>query len=364
MIWFYLLAFFSLLLFVYYLWIGRLLKSPIEVNKPERPYPVSLIICAKNEQTNLEQHLPLWLEQDHPDFELVLVNDRSTDQSGELMERWAQLDSRVKVVDVRENEAFWANKKYALTLGIKRATHQRMVFTDADCRPGDKSWLRKISGLFSAEVQIVLGYSPYVRQKGLLNSLIRYETFVTAAQYLNSGFTGSAYMGVGRNLAYTQNLFYEYSGFMNHMQLPSGDDDLFVNQAATSSNVVITLDPETFTYSKAESNWTSWFRQKRRHLTTARHYKGRHRTMLALLYLTRWSFWILLIIGLFHVPFWWVLIPAALVFAIQYSVQGQLARRMEMTGLVPYFPLLDLLLLWTQIAIFSANLFAKPKHWK
>lgn len=364
MIWLYLLVGVSILLIGYYLWLASLTQANTAIPYPENPFPVSLIVCAKNEAENLEKHIPLWLEQDHPDFELVLVNDRSVDDSGKIMESWAVRDSRIKIVDVQEIDAFWANKKYALTLGIKRASHQRLIFTDADCRPGSKSWLRKMSSLFDEQTQLVLGYGPYERHGGLLNALIRYETFVTATQYLNAAFKGNAYMGVGRNLGYTQYLFYDQSGFMNHMDVASGDDDLFVNHAANASNVALSMDPETFTYSIPKRSWADWLRQKRRHLTTARHYKGTHKFVLGLLYLLRWSFWVLLVIGLLIYPFWWALIPVLITIGVQYVVQGRLAERLSVKSLSPFFPLFDLLLLCTQLAIFSANLVAKPKRWK
>ena len=129
------------------------LSEPISSEMP----PVSLIVCAKNEAENLQKHIPEWLDQDYPDFELILINDASADHTLEVIESFAENDRRIKVVNVKNIEAFWANKKYALTLGLKRAVNTHLVFTDADCRPASNQWLKEMTLRFSAEKQLVLG---------------------------------------------------------------------------------------------------------------------------------------------------------------------------------------------------------------
>src|SRR5690554_6616559 len=218
-------------------------KTPINI-------PVSVIICAKNEAENLKVFLPSIINQDYPNFQIVLINDASYDETFEVMEEFAELHTNIKLVNVANNEAFWANKKYALTLGIKAAKHNHLLFTDADCKPVSPHWISEMAYHFSERKSIVLGYGSYAKVKNsFLNKLIRFETFLTAIQYFSFAKLGIPYMGVGRNLAYTKDEFFNTNGFMSHMYIRSGDDDLFINQVATSQNTEICFSEESFTES-------------------------------------------------------------------------------------------------------------------
>jgi cellulose synthase/poly-beta-1,6-N-acetylglucosamine synthase-like glycosyltransferase len=225
--------------------------------------PVSLIVCSKNEAKNLRINIPKWLDQDYPELQLVLINDASTDQTKDVIELFAASDKRITVVNVENNEAFWGSKKYALTLGIKRAKHKILVFTDADCVPASRQWLQRMANAFKDKKELVLGYGAYKKIKGsFLNSLIRFETLFTALQYFGYAQWGRAYMGVGRNLGYTADLFYEQSGFINHIDIQSGDDDLFVNGASTSQNTALCCHKDSFTISEPKTSFAAWSHRK------------------------------------------------------------------------------------------------------
>ena len=233
-----------------------------KTNKPEsEQLPISVIVCAKNEAQHLKTFLPLVLNQDYPNFEVVLINDASVDNTLDIFEDFAKKHSHIKIVNVKNNEAFWGNKKYALTLGIKAAKHEHLVFTDADCAPASKLWLAEMSKQFSTKKRIVLGYGAYAKKKhSLLNKLIRFETLLTAVQYFSYAKIGAPYMGVGRNLAYTKSTFFSTNGFINHMQIRSGDDDLFINEAGSKTNVALCYRPKSFTLSEPEKSIKSWVR--------------------------------------------------------------------------------------------------------
>lgn len=259
---------------IYFLLFSKFSFLKIDTNSPDSDvYPVSVIISAKNESANLKKNIPQWLKQDHPNFELIIINDASVDNTLEVINSFANEDNRIKVVDIENNETFWGSKKYALTLGIKRSTNQRMLFTDADCSPATNQWIREMSRHFSTEKQIILGYGAYQKRSGFLNSMIRFETLMTAIQYFSYAKVGMAYMGVGRNLGYTSSLYYNNSGFMSHMKIASGDDDLFVNETATTQNTALCLSPTAFTYSTPAKSYKKWILQKRRHITTSKYYK-------------------------------------------------------------------------------------------
>lgn len=327
-------------------------------------YPVSVIICAKNEEKNLLENIPHILSQDYPEFEVILINDRSSDTTFEVMEQFAENDPRVKLVNVAENEAFWGNKKYALTLGIKKAVHQRMLFTDADCKPASNLWMKHMTQQLNNEKQLVLGYGAYEKRPGFLNGLIRYETLITAIQYFSYQQVGIPYMGVGRNLSYTSQLFYDNKGFMNHIKLPSGDDDLFVNEVATASNSLICASEESFTVSKPKNNFSEWILQKRRHISTAKLYKPRDKFFLGLYYVSVLLFWVLLPLC-FIFSSWEVTVAIVVIrFVFQYSSVGKGAQKLKESNLIPLIPLYEMFLVWVQLSIFIFYSKAKPPRWK
>jgi glycosyltransferase involved in cell wall biosynthesis len=149
--------------------------------------------------------------------------------------------SRLKMVNIDSTPAHVNGKKYAITLGIKAAKHDWILLTDADCRPNNEQWIRVVSERCSEDKNFVLGYSAYEKRPGFLNLFIRFETLLTAIQYIGFALAGNPYMGVGRNLAYRKSVFLENKGFNNFLSVTGGDDDLFVNQHATAKNTAVVL---------------------------------------------------------------------------------------------------------------------------
>lgn len=250
--------------------------------------PVSVLICARNEDDNLVLNLPLVLNQDYPDFEVVVVNDCSFDNTGDVLEEFAKKNAHLKIVTIKEDEYYQHGKKVAVMMGIKGSRHAHLLLTDADCRPSGETWLKNMVSHFTNETEIVLGYGPYEKTKGLLNKLIRFDTFFIALQYLSYSLARVTYMGVGRNLAYRKELFFRMKGFASHYHIQSGDDDLFVNEAARKNNTRVELDPASFCFSKAKTSFRDWWYQKRRHLETGKRYKSGHKFLLGLYVLSQW----------------------------------------------------------------------------
>ncbi len=327
---------------------------------------VSVIICAKNEAENLRDFLPSIISQDYPDFEVVIINDASHDDTLDVMEVFSKQHTNIKIVNVENNEAFWGNKKYALTLGIKASKNDFLLFTDADCKPLSKHWIKDMSSHFSNKKTIVLGYGRYSKIKNsFLNKLIRFETFITAIQYFSFAKMGIPYMGVGRNLAYTKQEFFNANGFMSHMKVLSGDDDLFVNQAANKTNTAICFSKSSFTESTPKKTFKDWFIQKRRHVSTSKHYKPKHKVLLAVFYISQLFFWglaTLLLILLFNWEL--VIILVAFRLIIQYIIFGMSTKKLGDSDILILLPFLEIFLIISQLTIFINNLISKPNHWK
>lgn len=350
---------------IFYLFIFRKFAFYPEQKPSSKSIPISVIVCAKNEAQNLKRFLPSIIEQEYPDFEIVLVNDASSDGTLDVMEDFARLHQNIKLVNVKNVEAFWGNKKYALTLGIKASQNEHLLFTDADCKPASKYWLKHMSAHFSDKTSIVLGYGSYAKIKNsLLNKMVRFETLTTAVHYFSMALVGLPYMGVGRNLAYSKKVFFKANGFIKHMKMRSGDDDLFINQVANKSNTAVCISNKSFTISTPKTTFKDWFRQKRRHVSTAKYYKPKHKIILALLYISNFLFWVLglsLISTLFN---WQIVLALFLLrICVQYVILGPISKKLDEKDLLFLFPLLEIFLIAAQMLIFINNLISKPKHW-
>jgi poly-beta-1,6-N-acetyl-D-glucosamine synthase len=241
---------------------------------------LSVVIAARNEEENLRKLIPELMSQDYPQFELIVVNDSSWDETKDILDAFTHSYSNLHVIHLDEDKQRLTGKKVAVTLAMKAAKFDHVLLTDADCWPSSERWMRTMAGGFSDRKSIVLGYSPYKKKKGLLNFFIRYDAAQAALTYLNLALSGIPYMGVGRNLAYRKSLFFEKGGFRKHMHLLSGDDDLFVNENASGKNTTVRIHRDGHMASEPKLTWKEWFRQKKRHYTTAPHYKALHRLVL------------------------------------------------------------------------------------
>ncbi len=234
----------------YYLSPG-LFKAPD--SSPPRG-PVSVIICARNEEENLRNFLPKVLEQEYPGFEVIVVNDCSDDDSYNVLGEYLQKYPSLHVSNITKDPKFTHNKKFAQFIGIKAAQNEILLFTDADCCPESQKWIETMVSHFDDKTDFVLGYGGYFATKGLLNKYIRYDSMVIAMQYLGMAIRGIPYMGVGRNLAYRRSVFFEKKGFGNYSHLASGDDDLFVNANALKTNTSLEFRKESHTRSVPASS--------------------------------------------------------------------------------------------------------------
>jgi len=282
---------FLIQLFYYLFFYLRIATYKVKA-KETKKLPVSIIVCAKDEAENLENFLPTILEQDYYDYEVIVVNDGSTDETGDVLKRLNSKYKGLYITTIPENTKLRQGKKLAVTIGIKAAKNEWILLTDADCKPVSKNWINNMQNNFSDKNELVLAYGGYMEQKGFLNKLIRFDSMFIAMQYFSFALAGIPYMGVGRNLAYRKSLFFKNKGFAGHLKLKSGDDDLFVNKVATKDNTGIELSQESFTRSVPESKFGSWIYQKKRHLTTGHLYQLKHKLILGTEILSRALFYI------------------------------------------------------------------------
>ncbi|WP_164122222.1 glycosyltransferase [Sphingobacterium sp. xlx-130] len=328
------------ILFVY----SKLAQHKVRSYQEKKSFPsISVIICAHNEQDNLKTFLPTILQQDYPDYEVIVVDDCSSDESKWVLQGFQAQYPHLRVVEIKEHIQLKHSKKFALTLGIKAAKNDHLVMTDADCQPQTTLWLKEMGGAYSTSQEIVLGYSPYFKTSGFLNKLIRFETTHTAMSYLSYALKHDPYMGVGRNLSYLKSLFFKGKGFNSHMHIKSGDDDLFVNQNATKNNVNIAIHPDAHIYSVAKDSWKSYYKQKARHAGASVVYKKSHQRMLGTQLVTAFLFHttLLMCIALFPMLWYWALGAFLLRYLSQVIVFRPIFRKLQVKDLLFWLPILD-----------------------
>ncbi|MCW5920809.1 MAG: glycosyltransferase [Saprospiraceae bacterium] len=358
--------------------------------------PVSIILCARNEADNLRRYLPKILAQQYPgEWEAIVVDDASEDETPAVLQFFLKKNARLRVVRISEKRH--AGKKHALAQGVAAAKHNHLLLTDADCEPVSPHWLLQMTRVLveRPETEIVLGYGPMKRidllrwrdlsegdchffdwkgkfcnrnrvysaknltkpvgkkafpspkastatsliESGWLNTWSRFETAHTAMQYLSFALAGMPYMGVGRNLAFKRAAYERVGGFEAHWDVPSGDDDLLVNAAATSRNTAICLHPDAFVFSESKKTWREWVRQKQRHLGAGKRYRWRHQAVLASVSLSHVLHYLMFVallaagFGMVSVVFLFCLRSASLLF-LYWKILPKL-RESSLLSLIP-----------------------------
>lgn len=347
--------------FYYTFFFGRVAFFKPKPKRQSQQHPVSVIVCARDEDEKLARNLPGVLVQAYPStYEVVVVNDNSLDDSKYILQELKKTFKSLHVVELTQEAVHISGKKYPLSIGIREAKYEVLLLTDADCVPASERWIEKMQGGYDQNIDIVLGYGAYHKRKGLLNKLIRFETFHTALQYLSYALAGLPYMGVGRNLSYRKSLFFQHKGFASINHIPSGDDDLFINKTATKKNTAVVIDPDAITRSIPKTTWRGWLKQKSRHYTTAKFYKPRHKFLLGLYFATQFIYYPLLVASALIYDWQYVLPIFALRLLLQAFVLYKSMKKMGEGDLWPWFILLDMWMFFYYI-IFAPALWKKPR---
>jgi cellulose synthase/poly-beta-1,6-N-acetylglucosamine synthase-like glycosyltransferase len=355
---------FILQLLVYFLIYGSFAFHKTNDKSEDNLRPVSVIICAKNEEQHLVKNLPFILKQDYPEYEVIVVDDYSQDETKVILEDFERKYPHLRIITVKEERPYKIGKKFPLTLGIKGAKYDIVVLTDADCMPASDQWLKKISSNFTDKIEIVLGYGAYEKLPGFLNKIIRFDTFIIAMQYFSFALKGKTYMGVGRNLAYKKELFFKNKGFANHTHIASGDDDLFIHRVAKSDNVAIEYEHTSHTISSPKKTFTEWAWQKKRHLTTAPFYRKSVKLFLGYLYLLPVIFYLIFIILLALNYALYIIFGLFLIrIGVQLLVYRKAMIKLNEKDLLYYAPVLEILFIFIQPYLYISSKLTKNLPW-
>jgi poly-beta-1,6-N-acetyl-D-glucosamine synthase len=330
-------------------------------NKKGTQLPVSIVICAHNESANLKKNLPMVLNQDYDNFEVIVVLDHCSDDSSGILYDLVQDFDNLNYINL---VGAGPGKKNALKRGIEQAVNDWVLLTDADCFPKSSTWIKTMTGALGKGHKIVLGFAPMALEKGWFNAWARYDTVRIALNYLSFTKKGFPYMGVGRNLLYSRDLFLHSNDFEKHRQVLSGDDDLFINKVANRDNLVICTHPSTWMFSTAKKDYRSWYRQKARHILSSHFYSLKSRVLLALQSISALFFYLTILLGFFHPStFLTVLFVFCIWTFIQIAIFGRALKRLGSADLIFGLPLFELIYVFYPLIFLPGYLLKKGNQW-
>lgn len=361
-------AFFAIIQLVYHINIfGRITKK-IPYELVEKNWQgVSIIIAARSEHENLQKLIPALLEQNYPNFEIIIVDDASWDGTTGYLEELEKIEPKVKGVfitdDMKKN---YQGKKLALSLGIKASSNDIILLTDADCMPSSNNWIKHMVLPYhgSEETEIVLGYSPFNPSGSLVNLCSRMDNVYTAISYFSYAINKDPYMGVGRNLSYKRSLFFKLKGFASHLHIAPGDDDLFIQDAANSKNTAICIHPESYMFTESKKSFGDWFRQKKRHNFVGKYYKSSHKLKLGLFAFTHALFWLSFAANCFvYQSLGWALILLGLFWFIKWPIVYMAFKKLKQANNSIWMPIFDALFFGYNTVFGLVTIFGRQKKW-
>ena len=324
--------------------------------------PISVIIAARNESHNLQENLRFILEQDYSNFEVIVVNNNSTDDSYQVLSALKKEYNHLEIIEFNNPEHVRQGKKLPLTLGIKAAKNEHLLLTDADCKPKSNQWIKKMARGFK-EKEIILGYGPYIKTSGLLNSIIRFDTAWIGMNYFSFALNGFAYMGVGRNLAYTKSAYQAVDGYKSHHMLASGDDDLFIQEASKKSSLGIEIDADTHCFSPSKNTWSGWIHQKSRHFTTTPKYSFIKKLLLATYPITLVAAWFSFVSLMILSNSVFICFIMILFYTIKWWIQGKCLIKLNERKFALFFPFWDLFYSFLSPVLYMMGKTKRNKNW-
>ena len=335
-------------------------SMPLQLKKSNTA--ISLLLYTKNQAELIKTQLPVFLKQKHKNFEIVLINDASSDDTLEIMKRFQNENSKIKVIDVKNIEAFWGSKKYALTLAIKAASHERLVISSIDHKPNSTGWLQHIAAALK-EKSFIIGLRKYTSKNTLFYRFFNFRELVKSCTLSKMGIV---YGGTSANVSYTKTLFYSASGFAKHMQLPFGETKLFANEVSKLSNTAICLQHDSGVTQLHKPKFGTWLKEQVEEDLILRHSRKLVLLSNRFLFLCRLVFYILAVVLMIisepeTKPLVIILLSGR--FAIQYICYGIIANKLKELKLIIALPFLDLWSLILQFVIFISGFKSKQPHW-
>ena len=294
--------------------------------------PVSVVLTARNDAAWLKENLVYLLEQDYPNFEVVVVDYLSHDDTQFVLKLLKDYYPHLKVVPFKEDVNLFQGKKYPLSIGIKSAKNDILLLADPDCTPKNMQWLRgMVKGYADKGTQIVLGFCGLKRTKTLLGVMQQYDNLSYSSHYLGSALIGHPYTGSGRNLSYRRSFFFKQGAFIRHYSVAGGSDDLFVYQNATGDNTAVCIDSDACLSTEPKKTFGQWHRQRLDRVSTRNWHSISSRLLEDLLPLFNIAFYTMAVILLINGTLPWMVVAGlvAIKWAWQMVSFAQLCKRFD-----------------------------------
>jgi glycosyltransferase involved in cell wall biosynthesis len=355
---------FSLLVQLVYFWIvfSKLAFFKTKSTSGTRP-AVSVVVTAHNQYNDLKQNLPYLLDQDYPEFEIMVVNDNSDDGSDELLKDFTRQYSHLSIVDLKQSLNWFKGRKFPLSLGIKSAKHGLLLLTDINCRPQSGQWIKEIVSAYQQETEIVLSYSTFAT-KSKINLWFRFASFYDGLFYLSMALAGHPFKGIGKNLSYKKDLFYKNKGFSSHYKINLGDDELFINQTARKENTKIQLSPESHVAVVKSISFAQWFKNEKTRILIRKFFKKGSWFIVSFFQTTTLLFFTSFVLLLIFGASWIVVLSLfGLRLLSQLVIFGNAAKKLNEKKLLLISPLFEILLLITDLFIWLMLLFTRKNKW-
>jgi glycosyltransferase involved in cell wall biosynthesis len=321
------------------------------------PVPVSIVIAAKNEMERLEKNLPAFLNQKYDaDFEVIVVDDCSYDETNTLLSRMSLQYPNLKSTFVQKEDRFYTGNKLALTVGLKAASYDWVIFSEPECVPSGPDWLSTLQKYFNSEEPILIGYSSYLREKNAYNRKIRYELFFNGLHYLGQAIRRKPYMAVHRNMAFRKQFFFGGNGFSTRTHLFFGEDDLFIQDNANNKNTMVCLESEGKTLAETPPDKRLWKQYVKKYATARRYYKSKDKLFLLSEPLSRLILYSAAVYSVIAFKFWWIILPLILLrLILQAIVFRRASRQLGEEGIVITGMLFDFLFIFRHLGESLAN---------
>ncbi len=321
---------------LYHLRVGRWqlkVKKNNAADTPAPQYPpVSVVLTAHNDAAWLRENLVYLLEQDYPNFEVVVVNYLSTDDTEYVLRFLKDYYPHLKIVPFKEDVNLFQGKKYPLSIGIKSAANDILLLADPDCTPKNLQWLRgMVRGYRDKNTKLVLGYCGLKRTRTLLGVMQQYDALAYGAHYLGSALLGHPYTGSGRNLSYRRSFFFDRGAFISHYDVADGSDDLFVYQNANRHNTSVCIDADAVLFAEPKKSFSLWHQERLHRIGTRNRHSFISRLAEVITPTANLIFYLAAVLLLLQGTLPWPVVAAILAVKITWQIVcfAQLARRFE-----------------------------------
>lgn len=311
---------------------------------------VSVIIVAKNESENLEKNIPYILNQEYSNFEVIVVNDGSTDESQFYLELLSKQDTRLYTTFLPQTEDKENDRRRILcmTLGIKAAKNEILLFTDAGSCPNSVNWISSMVRNIKDKKEIAIGYSKLNAPKSFWGKICNFDNLLFSLQYLSMAIKRKPFIGSYNNIAYRKNVFFENKGFSQTLNYEYAEE-VFLNRIMTSENTEVVLSQDSFVNIDLE-NYSHWKTLKRVYCRSKKYFKNYTPKRFRLESFTRYLIYaVTLCLGVYSIirELWLYLGCAILLFLIRNLVQililKKSSKHFEIKPMYLFLPIADLL---------------------